>query len=134
MPDLVFPDAPHCHAHAIDPIFRYSEIPIIWRDAKTDYRSCSYCGSLHPADLTLWVEQRGARLELADMKYGWPHKFYIRYESQKPAGYAPIKFYSEHLLDIEDDYTFHYLSGLLAQRGGVQFIRRGTQLGWRTYP
>lgn len=39
-------------------------------------RHCSYCGSLHPEDL-LNVLEAGARLELADMKYGWPHKFYV---------------------------------------------------------
>lgn len=132
MPELLFPEKPTCHS--IDPIFRFSEMEIVWRDAESDHRSCSYCGSLHPADLLLWVEQRGAKLELADMKYGWPHKFYIRYESQRPAGGAPIKFYNEHLMEIADEYTFKYLSGLLAQRGGIQFVRKDGRLGWRVYP
>lgn len=38
------------------------------------YRTCSYCGSIHPEDLsaeTAWAA------EWADQKYGWPHKFYV---------------------------------------------------------
>lgn len=42
----------------------------------TAHRKCSYCGSIHPEDLVTLL-RNGARLEGADWKYGWPHKFYV---------------------------------------------------------
>lgn len=39
-------------------------------------RSCAYCGSMHPSDVVAAIKA-GARGELADMKYGWPHKVYF---------------------------------------------------------
>jgi hypothetical protein len=39
-------------------------------------RSCGYCGSMHPTDVVAALKA-GARLEGADRKYGWPHKFYL---------------------------------------------------------
>lgn len=56
-------------------------------------RSCSYCGSLHPADLVKLIAD-GGELEGSDWKYGWPHKFYVRSEAL-PFG----KWYNTHLLD-----------------------------------
>lgn len=44
--------------------------------ARDNYRRCWYCGSLHPEDL-LKVLKEGARINMADWKYGYPHKFYI---------------------------------------------------------
>lgn len=44
------------------------------RPGETGLRHCSYCGSLHPLDL-LTVEV--TNLHRADMKYGYPHKFYL---------------------------------------------------------
>lgn len=38
--------------------------------------TCSYCGSISPTDLVRAI-QDGAKLELADFKYGWPHKIYV---------------------------------------------------------
>jgi hypothetical protein len=59
------------------------------------FRRCSHCGSIHPEDLAeaLSVEvtigdtlaSRGRRVEWADMKYGWPHKFYIDIPNRKPS-------------------------------------------------
>ena len=40
------------------------------------FRTCSYCGSIHPEDLMLALKA-GAKLSGADWKYGWPHKFYV---------------------------------------------------------
>jgi hypothetical protein len=37
---------------------------------------CRYCGSMHPTDVAAAIKA-GARGELADMKYGWPHKAYF---------------------------------------------------------
>ena len=43
-----------------------------------NYRTCSYCGSMHPENLTLvLLGTPPAHLGGADWKYGWPHKFYI---------------------------------------------------------
>lgn len=57
-----------------------------WRDAtppdvttgKTmgSLRSCSYCGSMHPADVAAAI-RAGACGSWADFKYGWPHKAYF---------------------------------------------------------
>jgi hypothetical protein len=40
------------------------------------YRTCGYCGSIHPEDLVTFIAQ-GATLHGSDWKYGWPHKFYV---------------------------------------------------------
>jgi len=50
-----------------------------WADrepARDCLMRCTHCGSVHPRDLLAAVEA-GARLRVADMKYGWPHKFYV---------------------------------------------------------
>lgn len=39
-------------------------------------KSCSYCGSIHPAVLAEAI-RAGAKGEWADFKYGWPHKAYF---------------------------------------------------------
>lgn len=44
-----------------------------YRDA---HHSCSYCGSIRVDEL-LGFLRSGARLDLADMKYGYPHKIYV---------------------------------------------------------
>ncbi len=106
--------------------------PIVWRvrDNLTaldhPYRTCSYCGSIHPQDL-LVVLGAGGRIYGSDQKYGFPHKYYVdvpnaragedtrvgsesgtdratgeRYEREM-RGPAPAtvmgKFYTKHLLD-----------------------------------
>lgn len=38
------------------------------------FRRCDYCGSVNPEDLVAIPEWEA---EWADMKYGWPHKFYV---------------------------------------------------------
>jgi hypothetical protein len=45
------------------------------------YRTCSYCGSIHPADLAAETDWRA---EWADRKYGWPHKFYVAVPNRNP--------------------------------------------------
>lgn len=54
-----------------------------WREPMhgEHYRTCDYCGSIHPDDLAAeptWVA------EWADRKYGWPHKFYINIVNRTP--------------------------------------------------
>lgn len=62
-------------------------------------RGCSYCGSIHPADLAFAIKGEGAVLEEADRKYGWPHKWYLHGGTLKAHGAR--KFYSIHLQDAE---------------------------------
>lgn len=55
-----------------------------WREPHRGehFRRCSYCGSIHPADLAaepVWSAN------WADMKYGWPHKFYVDVPNREPA-------------------------------------------------
>lgn len=54
-----------------------------WRDPDRGehFRRCSYCGSMHPEDL---VNTPGCRVDWADQKYGWPHKFYVHVPNLDP--------------------------------------------------
>jgi hypothetical protein len=71
-----FPSKPTCHKD------ERHLVPDEWRPpSKSEpyeypFRSCSYCGSIHPEDLVAWLE-KGASLYGADWKYGWPHKYYV---------------------------------------------------------
>lgn len=63
-----------------------------WRDPQPNeepygypFRTCGYCGSIHPEDLLGFLGQ-GAQLESSDWKYGWPHKFYVRGIANPMAG------------------------------------------------
>jgi hypothetical protein len=63
-----------------------------WRDPRDGehFRTCSYCGSIHPADLAAEIErglpQRGEfpNPHWADAKYGWPHKQYVDIPNRAP--------------------------------------------------
>lgn len=54
-----------------------------WREPTRGehFRRCSYCGSMHPDDL---VTTARGRVDWADRKYGWPHKFYVHVPNQNP--------------------------------------------------
>lgn len=58
-----------------------------WRVDKTrgGFRYCPWNGSMHPEDL-LKVLKEGARLDMADWKYGWPHKYYVEGVPDPEAG------------------------------------------------
>lgn len=45
------------------------------------FRRCSYCGSVNPDDL---VAEPDWHANWADMKYGWPHKFYVDIPNRDP--------------------------------------------------
>jgi hypothetical protein len=45
------------------------------------FRRCSFCGSIHPEDLAAEPEWTPS---WADMKYGWPHKFYADIPNREP--------------------------------------------------
>lgn len=72
---MQFPATPT--VHAIDPVFKISGA-IGWREPRDGepFRTCSYCGSIHPGDL-LTAIAAGAKVGGSDWKYSWPHKFYV---------------------------------------------------------
>lgn len=91
-------------------------------------RSCDWCGSVHPEDLATWI-RAGMRLEQADMKYGWPHKYYSAAGTQPPGAPSWIKFYTEHLQDASpaDRDTIERAMGLRITFSGDD---RGT-VSWK---
>lgn len=54
-----------------------------WRDPRAGehFRRCGFCGSIHPEDL---AAEPNWRADWADMKYGWPHKFYVDIPNRTP--------------------------------------------------
>lgn len=116
------------------------------------FRKCGYCGSIQPQDL-LDAIRAGARLECADLKYGWPHKFYVEGIPNPQAGKivecgsssvggvtqpimspAPAtttcKFYNTHLKDCPPDLFASLREAILAQTG-FEFVMDEKGLGWR---
>jgi len=88
-----------------------------WRTCEGDsFRSCPYCGSVHPDDLVEALKH-GASLTGSDWKYGFPHKFYVR-------GGPPnmIKYYTVHLLDMSNE-AFDAFAPILSQQSGITFGR-----------
>lgn len=51
-----------------------------------NYRYCSYCGSLHPADFMYQACKSGSGCKIggSDWKYGYPHKFYVDIPNPNP--------------------------------------------------
>jgi hypothetical protein len=45
------------------------------------FRRCGWCGSIHPEDL---IAETDWHADWADMKYGWPHKFYVDIPNRTP--------------------------------------------------
>lgn len=58
-------------------------------------RCCGYCGSMHPTDVAAAIRV-GARGELADMKYGWPHKIYFHGVPNPHAGMLESRGSANH--------------------------------------
>lgn len=83
MKQIIWPERPTCHDADG---FAQRFAPPSWHakgvklhpenDDVPAFRSCSYCGSMHPEDLVAALNA-GARLGGSDWKYGWPHKFYV---------------------------------------------------------
>lgn len=142
-----FPDASTCHGTTYE-----------WRAAQARsmatpgvleirqaHRSCAYCGSMHPEDFLAAVSA-GARLELADMKYGRPHKVYVTgfphpdeglpvqtgttsrggvvlERHVTPGGRGHGKFYLAHLTDDLEDEAFAAVAQAVGAGTGVRFVR-----------
>lgn len=49
---------------------------ILMKRYRGSLKTCSYCGSAHPADIAAAI-RAGAVGRWADWKYGWPHKAYF---------------------------------------------------------
>jgi hypothetical protein len=91
-PVIEWPERPTCHD---DDWSAQRFAPQTWRPAgvrlhpENDhvpaFRTCSYCGSIHPEDL-LNALRAGAKAGGSDWKYGWPHKFYIEGIPNSQAG------------------------------------------------
>lgn len=120
---MKFPNAPTCHPN-YGKTFEWRNPMPVTRGPGTHMshhvQTCSYCGSIHPEAL-LKLLAGGARLEEADRKYGFVHKFYVHasnpdagkqvqigtknvgssYEELEygPAGDLWGKFYTVHLND-----------------------------------
>lgn len=102
MTDLVWPEKPTNHIvrqpfRLLRP-YAWQTLNLVGADESETHmaRSCNYCGSLHPEDLLKLIGD-GAELELADRKYGYPHKIYVTLKS--PEGTKWAKFYTDHFLD-----------------------------------
>jgi hypothetical protein len=156
MDELKWPAAPSCHK--LNRI--YSSPDSAWRAPWPDdggpyaytYRTCNYCGSMHPEDLAKALEA-GAEIDMADWKYGWPHKFYVMVPNPKAGqecrigssgqentpimGKAPAtvhaKWYNEHMAEMEPA-AFERVSNLIFARTAIKFSMVGGRLMFQCLP
>ena len=101
MPKSAYQTVPIGHSGRVA-VWRPPDLPTA--DNIRLWRTCSYCGSMHPADL-LDALRAGATLHGAPWTLGWPHKFYVEGIYNPAGGPARLsgRWYNEHLLD--DGYT-----------------------------
>ncbi len=172
---LTWPERPLCHGGA-ESTNLSSAGPIYWRQPDPQGRSfrddnpygspygypfqtCAQCGSLSARDLFRYLTDADLRvlLDMADWKYGWPHKFYVegipnpKVGQQVSAGsrygpgdngkemivhlkgpapaYTHAKFYNRHLLDLNPS-AFEAVVHLLRVRSGIRFNVKDGRLGW----
>jgi hypothetical protein len=159
MSQMVWPERPTCHG--VQPRFASTEVH--WRPPNVDpgsvelqrfadskpFRTCSYCGCIHPADLIAGLAV-GAKLGGSDWKYGWPHKFYVEGIPNPLAGQETVrsskswtdketgeskviyttsveragthaKWYNDHILDIEHEPTRIEFCRILAEHAHIKF-------------
>lgn len=133
-----WPERPTCHDDFHRGAVFDRDTVRAWRPADTSptndkgslnrfYRTCGFCGCIHPEDLVKVMEAGEIQSsERADMKYGYPHKVYVRILSpwrgqprvisRKNFGpeedrvtwgvisdYEQVKFYTAHLYDAGFD-------------------------------
>jgi hypothetical protein len=150
---MIWPPKPTVH-YKENSVFKLDAMEPTWRPPRDDeesgqqatYRTCYYCGSIHPEDLVSAVTA-GAKLGGADWKHGWPHKFYVEGLPNLRAGqlvkqyvytggekiHEPkydhpasatlmAKWYNEHIMDAGyDGEALHKLLEVLELYGGIQF-------------
>jgi hypothetical protein len=103
-----------CHGETPS-VFKYGQPT--WSEPRegTDFRTCSYCGCIHPDDL-IRVVAEGKVMGGSDWKYGWPHKFYITAKD------FHAKWYNVHLEDLEGE-QFDKVVALLKEKTQIEFKR-----------
>lgn len=84
---MVWPERPLCHDGDWQARQYAKKLDVGWREPhghregspyEETYRTCWFCGSIHPEDLwRLLTDGTGVELHRADRKYRWPHKFYV---------------------------------------------------------
>jgi len=95
--------------------------------AKADHETCSYCGSITPQYFVELCARPEVVMEVADWKYGWPHKVYI----DIPQG-GHFKFYTIHIADLED---LEKHSALILSRTNVHFFKNEEgKIMWKAKP
>lgn len=118
---MKYPEKPSCHS-GNEGVFT-GRLEASWREptASQSYRTCYYCGSIHPEDL-LRLLKAGAKLRGADWKYGWPHKFYV----EQPFA----KWYNAHLQDEGyDEEAWNAIAGAL-KASGIEWRRDEKGVKW----
>lgn len=105
---------PEIRGHLNDPFSRQFA-PHSWKDNRgPHFRACSYCGSMNPLDLLNLSKEKELFFEVADWKYGWPHKIYV----EGTGASRMAKFYTVHILDI---HNADGLITLIALKTGIFF-------------
>lgn len=95
--------------------------PHTWKHRNgEDFRRCSYCGSINPDDLITLANQKDLHFEVADWKYGWPHKVYV--------DGGRIKFYTNHVIDTRNAGG---ISTLLFMKTGIHFEVKDNEVWWK---
>ncbi len=123
------------------------------------FRTCSYCGSIAPED-AVELLRAAPRVEVADRKYGWPHKIYFDvpnpiagkdvrigskswtdeagvHHDEEIRGAAPAfvqaKLYAVHLRDEgTSEDAFAAIAGAIERRTGIRFELKDGRLFWRS--
>lgn len=133
---IAWPERPTCH----DSDWQAQRFaPQTWRPAgvrlhpENDhvpaFRTCSYCGSIHPEDL-LNALRAGAKAGGSDWKYGWPHKFYVEGIPNSQAGNLVTRMSGSGPLPLTDKDRAEYER--YAQRGAVVEFSEDAEKGrWR---
>lgn len=88
-----------------------------------DIERCGHCGSMNPYQLEKFFQEgRILKVESADWKYGYPHKFYI---TIKDRNNRCFKFYTNHLgtdfIKRKDKSVFNSLTMFLFNKTGIIF-------------
>lgn len=103
--------------------------PWLDTDGRTPWLTCWYCGSLTCEEFVRQLGDPRVRVEVADMKYGWPHKVYLDIPNPDPSTRALLhaKFYTAHL----DGWPgLSEAADLIDSRTGVRFIQEGEHMKW----
>lgn len=87
------------------------ESPIYWRPPRygEHFRTCSFCGSIHPDDL---AREDAWTPDWADRKYGWPHKFYTAIPNRNQSTMFVVATATNNDEPIGFTYTWHHVDDM----------------------